>query len=148
MANAILNAGVLAAEILPLVFINKPTDPAKQTSVAIGVGSGGSVPHVAVWDDNGSRITQFKGDAGGHICKDDTWQVTLDNKQNDMQPASPSYISIVMHETDAICIASVVLSGNNRQWTWTGDMAYTCNAQWMYSEYVSKDPMCRSNVLG
>lgn len=66
----------------------------------------------------------------------ETWQSTKDNNQNGMKPANPTYVSIVMQENDAICVASVVVSGNGQQWTWTGDMAYTCGAQWMESSYT------------
>lgn len=134
--SVILNTGAIAAGLVPLAFIQKPQNPMTQTLVAIGVGSGGSVPHVAIWDDDGNRITQFKGDANGHICKGETWQTTLDNEQNGMRPANPTYVSIVMQENDAICVAAVVVSGNGNQWTWTGDMAYTCGAQWFESQYI------------
>lgn len=56
--NVILNTGFIVGGLLPLAFVKKPTDPMKQTSIAIGVGSGGSVPHVAVWGEDGARITQ------------------------------------------------------------------------------------------
>jgi hypothetical protein len=112
--NVILNTGGIAAGLVPLAFIHKPTDPAKQTSIAIGVGSGGSVPHVAVWGEDGGRIIQFTGDANGHICTGEIWQSTADNKQNDMRPANPTYLSIVMQEDDVICMASVVASGNGQ----------------------------------
>ena len=135
-ANVILNGGAIAAAFVPLAFIQKPPDPNRQTSVAIGVGSGGSVPHVAFWDEGGGRISQYKGDANGHICKGETFQTTVDNYQNGKQPASPDYISVVMQENDAICLAAVSVSGNGQQWTWTGDMAYTCRAQWSESSYV------------
>jgi hypothetical protein len=135
-ANVILNSGAIVASLIPLAFIVKPTDPSKQTSIAIGVGSGGSVPHVAIWDEDGNRITQYKGEANGHICKGDTFQTTVDNYQNGMKPADPTYVSVVMKEIDAICVAVVSVSGNGQQWTWTGDMAYTCGAQWMESDYT------------
>jgi hypothetical protein len=135
-ANVLLNTGAIAASLLPLAFLQKPTDPMKQTSIAIGVGSGGSVPHVAIWGKDGARITQFKGDANGHICKGETWQTIVDNYQNGKTPANPTYVSVVMQENDAICVAAISVSGNGQQWTWTGDMAYTCGAQWMESDYT------------
>ncbi|KAF2468327.1 uncharacterized protein BDR25DRAFT_203090, partial [Lindgomyces ingoldianus] len=98
--------------------------------------SGGSIPHVAIWGEDGARISQYKGSANGHICKGETWQTVVDNYQNGMRPANPSYISVVMQENDAICVAAISVSGNGQQWTWTGDMAYTCGAQWMESDYT------------
>lgn len=59
--NLILNTGIIALQSIPLAFIKKPTSPEKQTSIAIGVGSGGSIPHVALWGEDGGRISQFKG---------------------------------------------------------------------------------------
>lgn len=135
-ANVILNIGGIAAGVLPLAFTQKPKDPMKQTSVSIGVGSGGSVPHIAIWGEDGARISQYKGDENGHICTGETWQTTVDNYQNGMSPANPTYVSVVMQEDDAICVAVISLSGNGQQWTWTGDMAYTCKAQWMESSYT------------
>ena len=58
--SVILNTGAIAAGLVPLAFIQKPQNPMTQTLVAIGVGSGGSVPHVAIWDDDGNRITHSK----------------------------------------------------------------------------------------
>ncbi|KAF1975770.1 hypothetical protein BU23DRAFT_588384 [Bimuria novae-zelandiae CBS 107.79] len=86
----------------------------KQTSTAIGVGSGGSVPHVAVWGEDGALISQFRGEADGHICKGETWQTVVDNYQNGMKPANPSYISVVMQKNDAICVAMISVSGNGQ----------------------------------
>jgi hypothetical protein len=63
-------------------------------------------------------------------------QQTVDNYQNGLKPADPSYVSVVMQENDAICVAAISVSGDSQQWTWTGDMAYTCRAQWMESEYI------------
>ncbi|KAF2203634.1 hypothetical protein GQ43DRAFT_364459, partial [Delitschia confertaspora ATCC 74209] len=51
-----------------------------------------------------------------------------------MKPAQPAYISLVMNEVDAICLAAVIVSGNSAQWTWTGDMGFTCGAQWYNSQ--------------
>ncbi|KAF1936612.1 hypothetical protein EJ02DRAFT_459395 [Clathrospora elynae] len=140
MANAFINVATLIATILPLAFLEKPHDPAKQVQISLGVGddanAGGSMPHVAVWDGNGIRVSQYKGDANGHIDEKSTIGLTLDNNQNGGKPADPEYISIVMQENDAICLALVVATSNGKQWTWTGDIGYTCGAQWYNSKYT------------
>jgi hypothetical protein len=62
MANALINVGVLVATFLPLAYLKtKQLDSTKQTQISLGVGSnsnvGGSMPHIAVWDEEGNRIT-------------------------------------------------------------------------------------------
>jgi hypothetical protein len=143
MANALINVGVLVATFLPLAYLKtKQPDPTKQTQISLGVGSnpnaGGSMPHIAVWDEEGNRITQYKGDENGHVGdkKGTTIGFSLDNYQNGGVPANPAYISIVMHENDGICLAAVAASGGNVQWAWTGDVGYTCGAQWYNSKYT------------
>jgi hypothetical protein len=132
--NAIINVGTLAASLVPLAFLNrKIPDPNKQTQINLGIGtdgnSEGSVPHIAVWDGNGQRIAQYKGDEDGHLKAGGTTSYLLDNNQNGHKAAQPEYISIVMQENDAICLSAVAVMGNGAQWTWTGDMGYTCAAQ-------------------
>lgn len=149
--NTFINVGSLVATILPLAFLNgKQPDPNKQTQISLGVGggpnTGGSMPHVAVWDEHGQRVTQFHGDKNGHIGDraGDTLGFSQNNDQNGGQPAKPTYLSVVMNENDGICLAAVVASGDGAQWTWTGDMGYTCGAQWYNSKYtmgVSNQPI-------
>jgi hypothetical protein len=143
MANTFISVGTLIATILPLAFLNtKQPDPTKQTQIALGIGdnpnAGGSMPHIAVWDKQGRRITQYKGNKNGHVgdSAGTTIAFSLDNYQNGKQPAKPEYISIVMHENDGICLAAVVASGEGVQWAWTGDIGYTCGAQWYPSKYT------------
>lgn len=140
MANAIINTGVLIGTVWTLAEILKPAkDPDKQTSIAIVTGdagnAGGSIPHVAVWDKEGSRVGQYHGDANGHIDGGDKKTLTIDNYQNGHKSAQPEYVSIVMQETDAICLSAVIASGDAATWTWTGDMGYTCGAQWYNSQF-------------
>jgi hypothetical protein len=78
--NLILNVGVIALQAVPLAFIKKPTSPEKQTSIAIGVGSGGSVPHIAFWGEDGGRISQYKG----------TWTIVENEYMQTSKPARPA----------------------------------------------------------
>lgn len=141
--NAFINVGILVSCILPLAdMVKKAPNPAKQTQITLGVGgnpnSGGSIPHMAVWDENNNRVTQFTGDRNGHIGdkSGNTITFTKDNYQNHMNPANPEYVSIVMHENDGICLALVIASTQGIAWSWTGDIGYTCGAQWYASKYT------------
>lgn len=142
MANAIINTGILVGTFWQLgeLLKGKPADPDKQTTIGLVVGhapnAGGSVPHVAVWDRNGNRIGQYKGDANGHIDDSNTKTIVINNDQNGGKQAQPEYISVVMQETDAICLSAIIASGDSAQWTWTGDMGYTCGAQWYPSDFT------------
>ncbi|KAF2004676.1 hypothetical protein P154DRAFT_586273 [Amniculicola lignicola CBS 123094] len=122
-------------------LVNAAPDPNKQTQVALSVGDGsnndGSVPHVALWDRNGARIAQYRGNDDGHIKKSTSWSISLDNEQADDKQVAPEYASIVMQEGDAICLAMIAISGNSQTWVWTGDVGYTCDAQWYNSKFTT-----------
>ncbi|PGH02960.1 hypothetical protein AJ79_07497 [Helicocarpus griseus UAMH5409] len=145
--NAILNAGILGATVGSIVndVTKGKQDFSKQLTVSMitGVGgnSGGSVPHVAIWDEHGNRISQYKGDENGHVDEGSTKTVYLDPYQNDGKIARPDYLLIVMQETDAVCLSAIMATGANAQYTWTGDYGYTCGAQW----YNSKEGIAGSN---
>ncbi|KAF2855908.1 hypothetical protein T440DRAFT_438333 [Plenodomus tracheiphilus IPT5] len=143
MANAFISVGALVSTFLPLAFLSqKQPDPNKQTQISLGIGdnayAGGSMPHIAVWDAHGQRITQYKGNKNRHVGDGagTTIGLSLDNNQNGEKPAKPEYVSIVMHERDGICLAAVVAASQGVQWVWTGDIGYTCGAQWYASKYT------------
>jgi hypothetical protein len=146
--NTIINAATLAITAWSIAdsLGHKPEDPDKQVSVSLFTGiapnAGGSVPHLAVWDGGGSRIGQYKGDANGHIDENGSKSFTISPTQNGGHQATPEYLLVVMQETDAICLSGLAVSGNGDQWTWTGDMGYTCGAQW----YPSKRTIGTSNI--
>ncbi|KAK2812111.1 hypothetical protein FQN49_008404 [Arthroderma sp. PD_2] len=121
------------------LFGNKAPDPNEPTTVTLAIGeapnAGGSVPHIAVWDKNGDRVGQYKGDANGHYDDESTYSITIPHDQNGHKQAQPEYVSIVMHESDAICLTAVLASGDSQQWAWNGDLAATCGAQWYPSKF-------------
>jgi hypothetical protein len=51
-------------------------------------------------------------------------------------PRQPEYISVVMKETDAICISYIFVSGNGAQWVWYGDLGWTCGADWYHNYFM------------
>jgi hypothetical protein len=62
MANALINVSVLVATFLPLTYLKtKQPDSTKQTQISLRVSSNpnaeGSMPYIAVWDEEGNRIT-------------------------------------------------------------------------------------------
>jgi hypothetical protein len=141
--NAILNVGILVGTFLPFaVMKGGNADPAKQTQITLGVGDNayaeGSIPHMAVWDEDGRRVTQFKGDKNGHIGHgtDRSMVFTQSHYQNGQNPAKPEYVSVVMNESDGICLALVLVATKGYQWSWTGDIGFTCGAQWYPSKFT------------
>jgi hypothetical protein len=139
--NAILNTAGIVAALLPLALIEKPKDPAKQTVVSLVVGDGanneGSIPLIDLFDRNGGRVSQYGGSENGHLGGDsgDTQSFTLDNYQNGNKAADVEYVSIIMSQGDGICLSANVLSTGSSQWKWTGDLGYTCGAQWYANNY-------------
>ena len=110
------------------------------TVVEIATGSpelaAGSVPHIALWDFQGNRIGQYHGNRNGHIDANSSSTITVEHNQNGHKEATAEYISVVMNEKDSLCISAVVMSGNMVQWTWLGEVAKYCGAQWYPSSRI------------
>ncbi|KAH7398385.1 hypothetical protein BKA66DRAFT_437448 [Pyrenochaeta sp. MPI-SDFR-AT-0127] len=145
MANAFINVGALVATFLPLAFLSaKQPDPnpiskLKSAWELVIIPMLEEAYHILLSGvENGRRITQYKGNKNGHIGNGagTTIGLSQDNYQNGGNPAKLEYVSIVMHEHDGICLAAVVASSQGVQWTWTGDVGYTCGAQCYASEYT------------
>lgn len=141
-----INAGFLAPMGISIADLIKQKADAKYTStnvqIVAGHGSsdaGGTIPDVALWDVNGARIGQWAskgkklaaGDSTGD--KKDT-QISILEKQG-VNDGQPHYVLLTMTNDDAICISQVVVDGHNVQWSWMGDVAYTCGADWYQSDY-------------
>ncbi|KAL4800097.1 hypothetical protein BDV19DRAFT_384462 [Aspergillus venezuelensis] len=79
-------------------------DPDKLVSISVSIGAapnaGGSIPHLAVFDEYGGRIGQYKGDANGHIDDEETKIFTINPTQNGGKQATPDYLLMVMQESD------------------------------------------------
>ncbi|KAL4983937.1 hypothetical protein BDW68DRAFT_181140 [Aspergillus falconensis] len=138
--SAIVNAAGLALSLWSIgdLLKGEDVDPDKLVSVSVVTGAapnaGGSIPHLAVWDEHGNRIGQYKGDENGHINEQGTKSFTVSPDQNGGKQAIPDYLLMVMQESDALCVSAIVVSGGSYQRVWTGDMAYTCGAQWYHSK--------------
>ncbi|KAL8789582.1 MAG: hypothetical protein Q9195_006759 [Heterodermia aff. obscurata] len=148
MASFWLKAGKLALSFIPFGKLGSHHKK-EVTQVQIGIGAGtggsdvnagGSVPHVALWDQDGHRIGQYKGSANGHYKAGTANDVIVKNNQNGNKKASPHYLSLVAFEHDGICVSMVAVSGNGVNWGWTGDLAKMCgNADWYPSSYILGD---------
>lgn len=147
MASFWLNAGILAVCSIPFDKLgHKANQESTQVQIGIGAGAngkdvnaGGSVPHVALWDETGHRIGQYKGSANGHYEPGTANDVVIKHTQNGGKKASPHYLSLVAFEHDAICVSMVSVSGNGVNWGWTGDLAKLCGGDWYPSSYIVGD---------
>ena len=143
MATFWLNAGALVACSLPYdKLAEKPKTESTQVQIGIGSGvdnTGGSVPHVALWDQGGNRIGQSYGDANGHWDSGTLNEIDVEHKQNGGKKAQPEYLQVVAWEGDGICISMVSVTSNGAQWGWTGDMAKMCGGDWFPSTYMLGD---------
>ena len=143
MANLLINAGAgIASVAIPLGQLSQQPGP-EATTVQIGIGgapnAGGSVPHVALWGEDGGRIGQYHGDANGHIDAETVKVITIDNEQNGKKAKQAEYLMLAMNESDAICISMIMVSGDGAEWTWVGDMGKTCGADWYPSNFKIGD---------
>jgi hypothetical protein len=115
--NAILNVSILVGTFLPFAAMKGGNaDPVKQTQITLRVGDNayaeGSIPHIAVWDEDSRRVTQFKGDKNSYIRHGTDWSIVFTQSyyQNGQNPAKPEYISVIMNESDRICLALVLVT--------------------------------------
>jgi hypothetical protein len=146
MASFLMNVGVtLASVIVPLAELADEKKGA-YTSFAVGIGgitngskarTDGSIPHLTFWDDNGARISQYKGEGKGHWSAEQEYAKVVSNDQTvpKGQQAQPEYISVVVSEKDSLCITYVYATGNGAQYAWYGDSGFTCGADWYPSDW-------------
>ena len=148
MSTFWINAGFLSVFLIPFDKLNfSPTDETTVVQVVVGAGiqnedinSGGSVPHVALWDERGERIGQYEGNEDGHWKPGTVNEIVVKHKQNGNEKADPHYLSLVAIEKDAICVSIVSVSGNGADWGWTGDLAKKYgNADWYPSSKILGD---------
>lgn len=120
--------------------------PKISTNVRIGIGKtnsdvnmGGSVPHVALWDDNGHRIGQYKGDRNGHLDIGSETNFPIEHSQTEpsFTNAQATYLTLSMMEKDAICVSYISLTWpNGVNYMFFGDVGYQCGVDWYYSDLI------------
>jgi hypothetical protein len=127
----IFNVGVTLASLGPL--LRTDFNQNQQTSVTVIIGnapsSDGSVPHIALFEEGGGRIGQYKGSANGHWNQGAQY-VTINHDQNGKKQSVPAYLHMAMNENDGICVSGIFASSNGVSWGWTGDVAVGCGGQW------------------
>jgi hypothetical protein len=47
-----------------------------------------------------------------------------------------AYVTLKMENIDAICLSAIIVNGNGGTYTWTGDMAQFCGAEWYPSKFA------------
>ena len=134
----ILNA---AGVFVPLALQAKDamSVPKEATSVQIIAGSGdsttgGSIPHVALWDDDGNRIGQYYPGKKDKLKEGDAITLTVTNNENHNNQADPYYVMLSNFENNAICISAVTVSNQEISGTFFGDTGYKCGQSWFLSQ--------------
>nr|POE51820.1 hypothetical protein CFP56_26027 [Quercus suber] len=132
----------LAGIFVPLgVELGHSPSQKPSTSVAIIAGSGdpttgGNVPHIAIWDDNGARVGQYHPKKKEKLRPGESpefpFQVT--NDQEAGPDADPYYIMLSNPKHDAVCISAVTVSNSKVSATFFGDTGYTCGQSWFLSQ--------------
>ena len=135
-----VGVGLLAVALKGLISGHKGA--ATQVQIAVGSGApnmGGSVPHVAVFDESGSRIGMYQGNENGHIDSPHVSTISIENSFAGGKEKQAEYLMLSMHESDAICVSMVAVAGDGAQWTWLGDMGKRCDADWYPSNFKLGD---------
>ncbi|KAI1857379.1 uncharacterized protein JN550_013259 [Neoarthrinium moseri] len=108
--------------------------PKEATSVQIIVGNGGSsggnVPHIALWDDDGNRIGQYHPGSADKVDDSQDGLFVVEHNQNGNKQADPYYIMLSNLENDAICISAITVANRKISGTFYGDTGYTCGQSW------------------
>ncbi|OIW26326.1 hypothetical protein CONLIGDRAFT_706493 [Coniochaeta ligniaria NRRL 30616] len=98
-----------------------------------GDGSmGGSVPHIALWDDHGARIGQYHAKSKDTIDEDGTGELVINHSQTTPpgHQADPMYVMLSNLENNAICISAVYVTNDKISGTFYGDVGYMCGMSW------------------
>lgn len=126
------------------------TKAGPQTTVSIVVGdgnatsplsgAGGTVPHVALWDNNGNRIGQWHPSGNDDkVWQDSQRVITVDHNQNGGKDADPLYVMLSQLDTDAVCISAIQVSNGIISGSFYGDTGFTCGQSWFYSTRAMGD---------
>ncbi|MCJ1441929.1 MAG: hypothetical protein MMC23_002421 [Stictis urceolatum] len=153
-------AGVLAlaaitiiATLLPIILAFRSAKPARyRTGIRITTGGigydakhnvtvddvnqGGSVPHLKVWNEAGQMVGQWDKGKNKHLAVGDSIAYEIDHHPD--HNAQPTYLSVSMHENDAICISHIQMTWpDGLRYNWIGDIGYACGAKWYYNTIPS-----------
>ncbi|KAK2599123.1 hypothetical protein QQS21_005384 [Conoideocrella luteorostrata] len=135
----ILNAaGILVPLGLEAKYATQAPKEATSVQIIAGSGSGGAtggnVPHIALWDDDGNRIGQYHAGKKEKIGDGDVKTILVTHSQNNNKQADPYYVMLSNFENDAICIAAVNVANQKISGTFFGDTGYMCGQDWFLSD--------------
>jgi len=131
----------LGLEILDWAKADSTRNQAK-THVEILAGGGnknvaGTIPNVYLWDNAGTKIGQWKSN-GRHLDEShssgDTTGNDISIPHESKKTGQPHYILLNAANDDAICISQVTVTSNGVAWSWLGDIARNCGAEWYHSK--------------
>ncbi|TRX93459.1 hypothetical protein FHL15_005734 [Xylaria flabelliformis] len=133
-----------AGVIVPLALSDAfkphvPQEAKTNVQIIIGHGSstaGGTVPHIALWDDDGNRIGQFHPDGDEKIGNGDVKTITIDHSQTvpKYSQADPYYVLVSQLSDDATCIAAITVANSKISGAFYGDTGYKCGQSWFASD--------------
>ncbi|GKT58222.1 hypothetical protein ColTof4_12147 [Colletotrichum tofieldiae] len=139
---AIDAAGLFASLKLSGAF-DQPTPSEAKTNVQIILGNGertstagGPAPHIALWDDNGTRIGQWHPGKKDKIKQGDVKNIVIEHSQTRPKnsQADPYYVMLSQLDDDAICISAVLVANSKISGAFYGDTGYKCGQSWFASE--------------
>ncbi|KAH8903813.1 hypothetical protein BR93DRAFT_884413 [Coniochaeta sp. PMI_546] len=128
-------AGLFATLAVSLAGLGGHTGAFTGVKIVVGQGDetvSGSTPHVALWDNHGSRIGQY------HPLPWDTTpesnQRSIDVEHTQTTPkgaqADPFYVMISNFENNAICISAIYVTNGIVNSVFYGDIGYMCGMSW------------------
>ncbi|GKT59960.1 hypothetical protein ColTof4_00102 [Colletotrichum tofieldiae] len=111
--------------------------PETWVTIVAGAGgklrnAGGDYPHVAIWDDYGTKIGTRWMSPGDKVEQGGETTMKIPNK-NSEQLADPHYV-MLSHDVDATCIAMVQVSNGRLSAAFYGDTGAKCGHSWYYSQ--------------
>jgi hypothetical protein len=135
--NGLITMLSLGFAVEPLVNELKPQwSPDNTTIVTIGVNSvittAASTPDIHIADYMGNTIGKAASN-GGTLNPGQSHDIHVGQSSRSSSP-NPSYVTINAAGDERICISYIAIQGpDNIGYTWYGDMAATCGADWYWS---------------
>lgn len=99
---------------------------------------GGSMPHIALWDDDGHRIGQYHPKNHYTVDESHVQNVVVPHSQTTPagDQADPYYVMVNNNENNAICISAVYVTNGIIRGAFFGDTGYMCGMNWYPSTRV------------
>ncbi|KAF2871057.1 hypothetical protein BDV95DRAFT_494990 [Massariosphaeria phaeospora] len=122
---------------------SKTPDPKTQTQFTLITGSApggdGTIPDVYIKNKDGNQLAHFH-DEDGHLDNEAFRSFTVIDIISTTDSCTLTYVlayvTLLMKNIDAICLSGIMANGNGGTYTWTGDMAEHCGAEWYASRFT------------